>query len=141
MVTTASARDATGRSAASGRPWLLPAAVVAILILGVVGAFVILGGPQPSAGAGPCTEVSSAGCRPFVDALYAELGNRGSEVAVVHGRPWCGEDTCQVLFGAEALRLSVTFYDGTTAELFVLAVGAARAYVRSGGLAGRVLSR
>jgi hypothetical protein len=89
---------------------------VAVLILGVVGAFIILGGPQPSAGAGPCSEVTSAGCRPFVDALYAEIGSRGSEVAAIGGRPWCGEDTCQVLFGAEVLRLRVTYYDGTTAE-------------------------
>lgn len=115
MVTTSSAGDVSGRPMA-WRQLTLALAALAVLALGLFGAATFLGGPQPSSSAGACSEVTSAGCRPFVDAVYDELGSRGSEVSAMQGRPWCGEDTCQVLFGGEALRLQVTFYDGTTAQ-------------------------
>lgn len=38
------------------------------------------------------------------------------DVASVRGRPWCGKDACQQLFGASVLRLRVTYNDGTTSE-------------------------
>jgi hypothetical protein len=115
MVATRSAGNVSGWP----MPWwqlTLVVAALAVAGLGFLGAMTVLGGPQRSSSAGACNEVTGAACRPFVDEVYAELGSRGSEVSAMQGRPWCGEDTCQVLFGGEALRLRVTFYDGTTAE-------------------------
>lgn len=110
------ARRKQAVSGSLAKKWLVPGALIGVITLSILGALIILGGPQRSAGAGACTEVTSAGCRPFLDALYEEMGGQGSEVASVRGRPWCGEDTCEILFGAEALRLRVSFYDGTFEE-------------------------
>jgi hypothetical protein len=116
MVVTTDSRTPSRRSPTSIRAWLLLVAVAAAVVLGIFGARAILGGPQLSSSAGACTEVTSAACRPFLDAMYENLGGQGSEVASVRGAPWCGQDSCQVLFGGEALRLHVTFSDGTSEE-------------------------
>jgi hypothetical protein len=118
MVATTNARSPGRRSPPSWRRWLLPAAFVAVLTLSILGVLAILGGApsQLSSDAGACSEVTSSGCRPFLDAVYENLGRRESEVASVRGRHWCGQDSCQVLFGGEAIRLRVTFYDGTSDE-------------------------
>lgn len=96
------------------RKWLffLPAAAV---LIGIAAALLWFSPPMVR-NAGECTEVTSSQCRPFLDALYISLGEGGREVASVRGRPWCGEDACQPVFGGSFLRLRVTYYDGTTDE-------------------------
>ncbi len=100
-------------------PW--PFVVAALVVLAAIAAAVVWFSPPMARNAAECTEVTSSQCRPFLDALYGSLGDRGEEVASVRGRPWCGEDACQPLFGASALRLRVTYYDNTTEEYLCMA--------------------
>jgi hypothetical protein len=100
-------------------PW--PVAVAALVILLAIVAAVIWFSPPMERNADACTEVTSSPCRPFLDALYISLGDRGDDIASVRGRPWCGEDACQPIYGGSALRLRVTYYDGTTAEYLCMA--------------------
>jgi hypothetical protein len=97
-----------------GRPWRF-FLLAAVMVAGVAVAVVWFSPPMMT-NAGECTEVTSSQCRPFLEALYLSLGKRGDEVAWVHGRPWCGKDACQQVFGASVLRLRVTYNDGTTNE-------------------------
>lgn len=64
-----------------------------------------------SRSAGECALVSSAECAPFLAALHREIDSNGREVRSIDGRPWCGEDACQVVFGARLTRLRVTYRD------------------------------
>ena len=97
-----------------GRRWLF-FLLAAVMVIGIAAA-VVWFSPPTMTNAGECTEVTSSQCRPFLDALYLSLGKRGGDVASVRGRPWCGKDACQQLFGASALRLRLTYNDGTTNE-------------------------
>jgi hypothetical protein len=96
------------------RNWLFFLAA-AVVIVGIAAA-VLWFSPPMVTNAAECTEVTSSQCRPFLNALYLSLGERGGDVASVRGRPWCGEDACQPVFGASLLRLRVTYHDGTTDE-------------------------
>jgi len=97
-----------------GRRWLF-LLLAAVVVVGIAAAVVWFSPPMMT-NAGQCTEVTSSQCRPFLDALYLSLGKRGDDVASVRGRPWCGKDACQQLFGASVLRLRVIYNDGTTNE-------------------------
>lgn len=103
------------RTAPRHRRWWPISIAAVVLFAGLAAAVVLVGSPRETS-ATTCSDATSSQCRPFLDALYLVLGERGSEVASVRGRPWCGEDACQALFGAEALRLRVTYYDDSVAE-------------------------
>jgi hypothetical protein len=112
VVRTAEGTRQTGLPHRSRWLYFIPAAA---LVVGIAAA-VLWFSPPMVTDAGECAEVTSSYCRPFLDALYLSLGESGGEVASVRGRPWCGADACQPLFGQSVLRLRVTYYDGTTAE-------------------------
>lgn len=116
MITGALARGEGSARLPDRRRWLILTALVTVIVIVAFGAFTVLSGPQMTSSANACSEATSAQCRPYLGALYESLGQRADEVASVRGRPWCGEDSCQILFGGEALRLRVTFHDGTAAE-------------------------
>jgi hypothetical protein len=95
----------------------LAAVVLVVLAFVAIGVWVVLfGGAQLVSDAGPCREVTSSQCQPFVQAVYAAQGKTRAEVASVRGRPYCGKDACEASFGALLVRLEVTYYDGTKRE-------------------------
>lgn len=93
------------------------ALALVVLAFAAIGLWVVsLGGAGPVRDAGACREVTSSQCQPFVQAVYAALGESRSDVALVRGRPYCGKDACEPAFGALLVRLEVTYYDGTRRE-------------------------
>ena len=97
-------------------PWLLAILIAVVAALCVVVGLIVFAPPGMTTGAESCQEVTSSACRPFLAALDDTLGSRATEIASIEGRPYCGKDACQMLFGGEALRLRVTFSDGSVQE-------------------------
>ena len=96
--------------------WLMAVLIAVVAALCVVVGLIVFSPANLTTGAESCQEVTSSACRPFLDALDPTLGPRAGEIASIQGRPYCGKDACEMLFGAEALRLRVTFTDGSVQE-------------------------
>ena len=98
------------------RSMLLGLATLVAIAVAVVGAFLLFRSTGLSSSLGACAEVTSAACQPDLSALYDQLGEEGDDVASIRARPWCGLDECQLLFGADVIRLRVEFIGGRSAE-------------------------
>ncbi len=64
--------------------------------------------------AGPCNSVSSPDCQPYVDLIRQDLGTDAGGVASIRSGSWCGQSSCQQVFGfpGPQFRLVVTLDSG-----------------------------
>jgi hypothetical protein len=94
----------------------LTLALAAVGLL-AVGLWLVWSGPPGLVqDAGACREVTSSQCFPFVQVVYATLGEKSHDVVSIRGRPYCGQDACQQSFGPLVAWLEVTYSDGTKSQ-------------------------
>ena len=77
----------------------------------VVAAALVTIGPAPVR----CEHMTDPGCGRYLQILLAGIEE---EVESVRAVPWCGEDACQQLFGADTARFVVTYEAGNDEAFF-----------------------
>jgi hypothetical protein len=82
----------------AGLTALVAAALVTLVFLGPIG-------PAPVR----CENLTDPGCGRYLQIILSGIDD---EVDAIRAVPWCGEDECQQLFGADTARFVVTYEAG-----------------------------
>lgn len=85
-----------------------------LVVLGGIAALGFLAWFLTPEQAGACTSVSSDACQPYLQIVRSDLGADAGRIANITSGSWCGQKTCQQIFGGDpGFRLTVTLTDGT----------------------------
>jgi len=85
-----------------------------LVVLGGIAVFLFLAWFLIPEQAGACTDVSSEACQPYLQIVRSDLGADAGRIASITSGSWCGQKTCQQVFGGDpGFGLTVRLEDGT----------------------------